>query len=102
MLLARRDGRRFLLRRCRRSDQAHFDTCLRLRGTGVSAAIHEAREKYSPGVDDGDRNICLSFDTRELLNDRVQTIICQTIYEIIPGAKLSSINSTLKPIVNSA
>ncbi len=48
------DGTKFVLRRFRRSDQAHFDLGLRLRDMDVDNVIDEACATFSRTADDCD------------------------------------------------
>ena len=41
-------GNRFVLQRCRRSDQAHFDFCCGLREMALADALEQATQRYPP------------------------------------------------------
>ena len=106
-------GNRFVLRRCRRSDRAHFDSYMRLRDMPLHEALATAHALYPPATADADWHIVLSHYKRKALNEELQQRAVQketdvilvdgeTPYHCFPGTKLIGSNSTLRPIVNGA
>ena len=60
----------FELRRCRRSDKAHFDFYCGL-SQDVGTAIRESRKRHPP-ADDADLHICISHKRRKLISQDKQ------------------------------
>ena len=109
------DGTRFVLRRCPRSDQRHFETYTRLRDTHLPSALAEARQIYPPPEAEhaADWHIFLSHAKRRRLNNSIQSraaeqvpddqkvwVDGETPYHCFVGTKLVGCNTTLKPIIN--
>ena len=64
------DGMRFVLRRCRRSDQAHFDFYIGM-SKNVGSALKQARKRYRQS-DDAELHVTISHKRRRLLNAEKQ------------------------------
>ncbi len=64
------EGTRFVLRRCHRSDQAHFDFYSSLRGRPVHEALAAARARY-PARAEATWNITMSNYRRKTINERM-------------------------------
>lgn len=106
-------GNRFVLRRCRRSDQAHFDTYCKLKDMPVSEALKIASRTYPPRYG-CNWNIVMSNYRRKQLNGEMQAAAArehsgpkvrvqgEVPFECFVGTKLIGCNSTLKGIVNGA
>jgi hypothetical protein len=105
------DCTKFVLRRCRRSDQAHFDFYTRARGMPIEQGIREAAQRYPPIEGRADWNIVMSHFRRRLINEASQKAFAagatETIriegeiaYDLCVGTKLVGCNNELKNIVN--
>ena len=110
------DGVRFVLRRCRRSDQEHYDNYTRLRELPMDECLSEAQRLYPPPPADNSAtwHICLSNHKRRRLNEECQRRLAEQIpasekilvesdeahYEVFVGTRLMGCNSTLRPILN--
>jgi hypothetical protein len=107
-------GNRFVPQRCRRSDQAHFDTYCRLRSMPLDVALGIARNTYPPPARACDWNIVMSNYRRKKINEGMQAAAArehqgtkvqingEVPFECFVGTKLIGCNSTLKGIVNGA
>ena len=106
-----------MLRRCRRSDQEHFNNYMRLRELPLKECLSEAQRMYPPPTDNSAAwHICLSNHKHRRLNDECQRRLAARIpeseqiwvepveacYEIFVGTRLIGSNSTLKPILNNS
>jgi hypothetical protein len=108
------DGARFVLQRSRRSDQAHFDTCCKLKDMPLDVALGIARHTYPPPERDCDWNIVMSNYRRKKINERMQMAAARehqgtkvqidgdVPFQCFVGTKLIGCNSTLRGIVNGA
>ena len=107
------NGNRFVLQRCRRSDQAHFDFYSGLRHLPLSQALQRAARRY-PAKSRCDWNIVLSNYRRKKINEEMQTeaakkhkgdklhIDGEVPFDCFVGTFLIGCNSTLAGIVNGA
>jgi hypothetical protein len=92
----------------RRSDEAHFNSHMRLRDMNLLEALTPACALYPPAKSDVDWHIALSRRKRKLLNEEFQrraaeketglilTIDGEFAYEIFRGTKLTGCSNTLK------
>jgi hypothetical protein len=107
-------GNRFVLQKCRRSDQAHSDSYCRLRDMPLDAALGIARKTYPPPERPCDWNIVMSNFRRRRINEGMQAAAArehqgtkvqidgEVPFECFVGTKLVGCNSTLRGIVNGA
>ena len=65
-------GTRFMLRRCWRSDQAHFDFYTGLRNLPIHEALAAARARYPARAEDSTWNIVMSNFRRKKINEQMQ------------------------------
>ena len=107
-----------MLRKCRRSDQEHFDNYMRLRELPLEQCLSEAQRMYPPPPPNNSAtwHICLSHHKRRRLNDERQRRLAARVpesdkiwvesveacYEIFVGTRLIGSNSILKPILNNS
>jgi hypothetical protein len=70
------DGTRFVLTRCRRSDQEHFDFYT------SSPSLVAARSRYPARCQDADWNICLSNAKRRRLNTELQRKAAENVLDV--------------------
>ena len=63
------EGTRFVRRRCRRSDQAHFDFYTTLRGLPIHEALAAARVRYPARAEASTWNITMSNYRRKMINE---------------------------------
>lgn len=108
------DCNRFVLRRCRRSDQAHFDFYSQLRLRSVDDALSASLKQYPEKAAKCDWNIVLSHHKRKSINEQLQktaaakhkgpkiAINGEVPFQCFVGTKLIGCNSTLRGIVNGA
>ena len=61
-------GTRFVLRRCRRSDQRHFNFYVSIRGMQIHEAVAAARAEYPPRTEANTWNITMSNYHRKRIN----------------------------------
>ena len=108
-------GRRYVLGRCRRSDQAHFDFYTSLGTLGLEQALEAALARHPPRGD-CDWNIVMSHKKRRMLNERLQRKAAAAYegedklwieapdasFHCFPGTKLIGCNNTFKKIVNGS
>jgi len=107
-------GARFVLRRCRRSDQAHFDFYSGLRRLPLEEALHRALVRYPPRAN-CDWNIVLSHYRRRKINEQMQQeaarrhagaekvrVEGEVPFDCFEGTRLVGCNSTFPGIVNGA
>jgi hypothetical protein len=108
-------GNRFVLQRCRRSDQAHFDHYCRLRSMPLDVALEIAKKTYPPPERPCDWNIFMSNYRCKKINEGMQAAAArehqggtkiqingEVPFQCFVGTKLIGCNSTLKGIVNGA
>jgi hypothetical protein len=107
-------GHRFVLERCRRSDQAHFETYCRLKDLPFDQALRAARERYPSSPQNCEWNIVMSNYRRQKINEQMQAAAArnhqgpkiaikgEVAFECFVGTKLIGCNSTLQGIVNGA
>ena len=107
-------GTRFVLRRCRRSDQAHFDFIRSLQALEPAKALEAAKARYpSRGKRAADWNLTLSNHKRRRINSEMQHeaavatedrvwIDGETPFWCFAGTRLIGCNCTLRGIVNGA
>ena len=107
-------GTRFVLRRCRRSDQAHFDFIKSLQDLEPAKALEAAKARYpSRGKRAADWNLTLSNHKRRRINSEMQPeaavatedrvwIDGETPFWCFAGTRLIGCNCTLRGIVNGA
>lgn len=106
-------GTRFVLQRCRRSDQAHFDFYSSLRHEPLRQALSRAKTRY-PATSRCDWNIVMSNYRRKKINEELQEQAARTYngeklringevpFDCFVGTNLIGCNSTLAGIVNGA
>jgi hypothetical protein len=108
-------GTRFVLRRCRRCDQRHFDFYSGLRQMPLQTALRKAERRYPATHSGCDWNIVLSHYRRKKINERMQAEAAakhsgarvrisggEVTFDCFVGTKLIGCNNTLKGIVNGA
>jgi hypothetical protein len=66
------EATRFVLRRCWRSDQSHFDFYTCLKGMSLREALAAARARYPARAEDCTWNITMSNFRRKKINERLQ------------------------------
>ena len=105
-----------MLRKCRRSDQAHFDFYTALAGQELAQALVAAKARYPPREGDADWNIVISHAKRKALNDRLQRRAAaayegddklwiedaEVPFQCFPGTRLIGCNNSHRKIVNGA
>ena len=106
-------GNRFVLQRCRRSDQGHFDFYCGLRDMTLTDALERAAQRYPP-KGGCDWNLVLSNYRRRKINKQRQACAAskhagtkvrvdgEVSFDCFVGTKLIGCNSALKGIVNGA
>ena len=72
---------KFVLRRCRRSDGAHFEFCNRIRGLEISHGVQLALERYPPRSDTAKWNLTISHWKRKCLNGEMQRKLATQVDE---------------------
>ena len=107
-------GRRYVLGRCRRSDQAHFTFYTTIKDWSLEEALRAARARHPPRSDDYDWNLVLSNAKRQQINDRLQRKAAaahedklwieaaDVPFDCFVGTKLVGCNNTHKKIVNGS
>ena len=106
-------GNRFVLQRCRRSDERHFNFYCGLRDTTLEDALEQAAKRYPP-KDGCDWNIVMSNYRRRKVNKERQAVAAsqhvgtkvridgEVSFQCFVGTKLIGRNSALQGIVNGA
>ena len=106
-------GNRFVLQRCRRSDQAHFDFYCGLRDMALADALERATQRYPP-KHGCVWNLVMSNFRRRKINERMQAnaarrhtgtkvpIDGEVSFDCFVGTKLIGCNGALQGIVNGA
>ena len=106
-------GNRFVLQRCRRSDQAHFDFCCGLREMALADALEQATQRYPPKHGCTWNLVMSNFRRRKVNKERQAVAASQHVgtkvridgevsFQCFVGTKLIGRNSALQGIVNGA